>query len=241
VTGASGKLELRGPPWQTQSGQKLAVARLDIGVPLTEGALEFQLRPTRALDVRRTTWRFAGGELRAEDVVLELGAPRTEARMQASGLDLGALLALVSLEGVDGTGRIDGEIPFVREDGVLRVEQGVLRASPEGGRIRYQPTQAVAQYAASRPNDLGLAVAALSDFHYEKLEAGVDGDIDGELNVELHLRGANPAVQDGHPIELNLSLDAQVADVVRSGRAAYGVPKALEERLLRKLQGEKKP
>ncbi|HEX5068233.1 MAG TPA: YdbH domain-containing protein, partial [Myxococcota bacterium] len=168
-----------------------------------------------------------------------LGATRTEARMQATGLDLGLLLALVSLEGLDGTGRIDGEIPFVREGGVLRVEHGSLRASPEGGRIRYRPTQAIAKYAASRPNDLGLAVTAMSDFHYEKLEASVDGDVGAELHIELHVRGANPAVQDGHPIELNLALDAEVADVVRSGQATYGVPKGLEERL-RRLMGEEK-
>jgi hypothetical protein len=239
VAGVAGTLALRGPRWQTPEGQKLRVATLHIGVPLTDGALEFQLRPTRALAVRRTSWQFAGGELSANDVVLELGAARTEVRMLANGLELGALLALVSLEGIDGTGRIDGELPFVREGGATRVEQAVLRARPEGGKIQYAPTPAIAQYAAARPNDLGLAVTALSDFHYEKLEASVDGELDGELHVELHLRGANPALKDGHPIELNLSLDAEVSDVVRSGRAAYGVPKALEERL-RKLQGEEK-
>jgi hypothetical protein len=159
--------------------------------------------------------------------------------MLASGLELGALLALVSLEGIDGSGLVDGELPFVREGDATRIEDAVLRARPEGGKIQYRPTDAIAQYAASRPNDFGLAVTALSDFHYEKLEARVDGDLGGELHVELHLRGANPALQDGHPVELNLSLDAEVSDVVRSGRAAYGVPKGLEERL-RKLQGEEK-
>jgi len=239
VSGAAGTLALRGPRWQTPEGQKLQVAKLDIGVPLTDGALEFRLRPQGALDVRQTTWQFAGGELSSNDVVLELGAPRTELRMLASGLELGALLALVSLDGIDGSGLIDGELPLVREGGTTRVENAVLRARPEGGKIQYRPTAAIAQYAASRPNDLGLAITALSDFHYEKLEANVDGDLGGELHVELHLRGANPALQDGHPVELNLSLDAEVADVVRSGRAAYGVPKAIEERL-RKLQGEEK-
>ena len=239
VSGAAGTLAVRGPQWRTPDGQKLAVAELDIGVPLTGGEIEFRLRPGNALDVRRTTWRFAGGELRAEEFALELGAPRTEAHMLASDLDLGELLALVSLDGFEGTGRIDGELPFVREAGVWRVAGGVLRADPPGGTIRYRPSASIAAYATSRPSDLGLAVTALSDFHYDELDARVDGDVAGKLIVALHLRGANPAVQDGHPIELNLSLDAEVADVVRSGRAAYGVPKGLEERL-RKLQKEEK-
>jgi hypothetical protein len=240
VSGASGTVALRGPPWRTPEGQQLRVARLDVGVPLTDGALEFTLRAQRALAVERTSWGFAGGALSAEDFALELGAPRTEVRMQARDLALGELLALVSLEGLEGNGRIDGELPFVREGGVWRVEGAVLRAEPGGGTIRYRPAPKIAAYASSRPNDLGLAVTALSDFRYDELEAKVDGEVQGELLVSLHLRGANPAVHGGHPIELNLSLDAEVADVVRSGRAAYRVPKGLEKRL-RELQQKEAP
>ena len=240
VSGAAGTLALRGPPLQTPAGQQLSIARLDAGVPLTEGLLEFQLRPRGALALRRMTWSFAGGELRAEDLSLALGAERTEARMQAVGLDLAALLELVSLEGIDGSGRIDGLLPFVRSDGVVRVEGGVLRAREEGGRIRYRPTAAVAGFAASRPNDLGLAVTVLSDFHYDELEAKIDGLLAGELNVGLHLRGANPGFHDGYPIELNLALDAEIADIVRSSQAAYRVPRVVEERL-REFSREEKP
>lgn len=239
VSGATGVLALRGPPLQTPEGQQLSVARLDAGVPLSEGLLEFRLRPERVLALRRTNWHFAGGELRAENVLLELGAKRRELRMQAVGLDLAALLDLVSLEGIDGSGRIDGELPLLQSDGALRIEAGVLRAAPEGGTIRYRPTAGVAEYAATRPNDLGIAVAALSDFHYDELEARLDGDLAGELQVKLHLRGSNPGFRDGYPIELNLTLDAELADVLGSGRAAHRVPREVEERLRRLLDEEK--
>jgi hypothetical protein len=89
----------------------------------------------------------------------------------------------------------------------------------------------VRSLAASRPYDLGLAVEAFADFRYEALEARVDGDLDGALTVGLHVRGVNPGFQDARPVELNLDLEAHLADLVRAGRASYRVPEVVEERL----------
>lgn len=85
--------------------------------------------------------------------------------------------------------------------------------------------------AASRPGDLGLAVAAFSDFRFDELEARLDGDLTGELAVALHVRGVNPGFQDGRPVELNLNLEARLADLVRAGQASYRVPEAVQEHL----------
>jgi hypothetical protein len=51
------------------------------------------------------------------------------------------------------------------------------------------------------------------------------------MKIGLHVRGANPSFQDGRPVELNLNLDARLADLVRAGVASYRVPTAVEERL----------
>jgi hypothetical protein len=45
------------------------------------------------------------------------------------------------------------------------------------------------------------------------------------------VRGANPEFQDGRPVELNLNLEARLADLVRDATAAYRVPDVVEERL----------
>ena len=177
VSGVSGAIALRGPPLRTPAGQLLSVAVLDPGVPFTDGLLEFQLLPGGVLALHHATWNWAGGELRADDLSLALAAERTEARLSARNLDLAALLELVALEGLRGSGRIEGELPLVRSGGRIRVEGGVLRATAEGGRLRYQPSEAARAYAASRPDDLGLALAAFADFRYEALEAHLDGDL----------------------------------------------------------------
>jgi hypothetical protein len=98
----------------------------------------------------------------------------------------------------------------------------------------------VRDLASSRPYDLGLAVEAFSDFRYEALEARIDGDLDAALAIALHVRGTNPAFQDGRPVELNLNLEAQLADLVRAGRASYRVPEVVEERLRAFSEGASK-
>jgi hypothetical protein len=85
--------------------------------------------------------------------------------------------------------------------------------------------------AASRPADLGLAVAAFSNFQYETIEVQLDGEVAGEMQVALHVRGVNPDFQDGRPVELNLNLEAHLVDLVRAGAASYRVPKEIEDRL----------
>jgi hypothetical protein len=231
VSGVAGAIALRAPPLRTAEGQLLSVAVLDPGVPLRDGLLEFQLLPGGVLEIRRAGWKWAGGELRADDLRLALAAEETEARLVARGLDLAALLDLVALEGLAGSGRLEGELPLVRSEGRIRVEGGVLRGTAEGGTLRYRPSEAARALAASRPDDLGVALAAFSDFRYERLEARLDGDLDGELRVALHVRGANPGFEGGRPIELNLGLEARLADLVRAGMETYRVPEAVEERL----------
>jgi hypothetical protein len=238
VAGVAGTLALRAPALRSLKGQLVSVALLDPGLALTEGLLDFQLHPGGVLALRKTTWGWAGGELRAENLTLQLPLERTPVLLEAHGLDLAALLPLVAVEGLEGTGRIDGQMPLALSGSELRIENGFLRARPEGGILRFHPSEATRAYAESRPNDLGIAVAAFSDFRYEELEARIDGDVRGDLRIGLHVSGANPGFRSGHPIELNLNLDARLLDLVRAGAEIYRVPAVVEERLREFSQGD---
>ena len=228
----NGAVALRGPPLRTPANQLLSIAQLDVGVPLVDGLVAWQLRRDGTIALARTRWGFAGGELSAETLVIDPDrALSGEITLRASDLDLSALLAQTQLEGLSGTGRVAGELPLALRDGTVVVTGGRLRATDAGGTIRYAPAPSVAQMAASRPGDLGLAVAAFSDFRFDELDAKLDGDLDGEVTIGLHVRGVNPGFQDGRPVELNLNLESRLADLVRAGQASYRVPEAVEERL----------
>jgi len=204
---------------------------LDPGIPLSDGLIEFQLREGGVLAVRRAEWHWAGGTLAADDLRLDRRAAESRAVLAVRDLDLAALLAQLKVAGLEGSGRLGGELPLVRRADAIEVGDGVLRADEGGGVIRYHPNESARALAASRPNDLGLAFEALSDFRYEALEARLSGDLQGDMKIRLHVRGANPSFQEGRPVEFNLDLEARPADLVRSGLASYRVPEVIEERL----------
>jgi len=212
--------------------------------PLRAGALSLSLdtrgkAPRRApIALGQTTLGFAGGTLHVDGLKLDLAARRISVPVLVDDVDLAALLALASVEGLAGTGRIEGTLPLVRENGKLSIEDGLLRATGDGT-LRYAASESMRSLAASRPEDLGLAIDAFSDFRYELLEARVAGDLDGALAIGLHVRGSNPSFQKGRAVELNLKLEAHLLDLVREGVAAYRVPERIEERVRERSEGAK--
>lgn len=230
VSGIHGTVRVVGPPLRTPKRQLLSFARADAGVPFTDGVVSFALRRDGTVAIERISLRFADGDIWAEDVRFDPSNQRLPVTLHAKGLDLASLLARVSLPGLRGSGRLDGELPVVRDGDTLTVAGGLLHNS-EAGTLQYEPSASVRELAASRPTDLGLAVDAFSDFHYDILEARVDGDLAGEMKIGLRIRGVNPGFQDGRPVDLNLNLEAHVADLVRAGASSYRVPEVIEERL----------
>lgn len=239
VTGIHGAIQVRGPPLHTPKGQLVSFAVADVGVPLTDGLVTFALHKDGKIGVERASLAFADGELFVADVVIDPRAKRQPVTLRAHDLDLAALLARAALPGLEGSGRVEGELPLVRDGAAIAVSGGLLRASAPGGTIHYTPSDSVRAMAASRPMDLGLAVEAFSDFRFEVLEAKVDGDLDDAMQVGLHVKGTNPGFQDGRPVELNLNLDAHLSDLVRAGVSSYRVPEVIEERLRAFSEGAK--
>ena len=59
----------------------------------------------------------------------------------------------------------------------------------------------------------------------------MDGDTRGEVNVAIQLGGFNPNFQRGRRVELNLNVEARLADLLRAGLVAYRVPEVILKRL----------
>ena len=231
-----------------------ARGRLSIGGSLAAPSFRVRLDPLQAgtfalrLDVRgraapdgvvtleRGSLRAPFGALRFDRVTLDPRARRTTIPLRAEDVDLAALLALATVEGLSGTGHLAGELPLVRAGDAIRIEGGILRATGPGTLV-YAPSASVRELAVSRPADLGIAIQAFSDFRYELLEATVTGDVAGALAIGLHVRGVNPGFENGRLIELTLNLESHLADLVRAGTAAYRVPERVEQRIREKAEG----
>ncbi|MEM8948236.1 MAG: YdbH domain-containing protein, partial [Pseudomonadota bacterium] len=76
-----------------------------------------------------------------------------------------------------------------------------------------------------------LMLQALENFQYDALKITIDGRTDGVNAVGLHLKGANPELYDGHPVEFNLNLEGSLASLVQVNIDNYQIPDRIRERL----------
>ena len=106
----------------------------------------------------------------------------------------------------------------------------MVHDSGEAGVIRYQPDPGMSNIAAADPQ-FATALTILEDFHYERLEIEIDGSAMGAVVIKIHFAGVNPNYQDGHPVEFNLSVDARLSDLLKTGMRVYRMPEKIEERL----------
>jgi hypothetical protein len=235
VEGVNGTLRVEGPdPISTPPKQLVSIGRIGFGLDLTNGLVAGQLRPDGVIAIDKAEWQTLGGRVHTAGS-LDPKARHQPLLLEADGLDLAKVLALVDLEGLSGEGRLDGRIPIDRSAEAIEIRGGVIRARP-GARIRYQPAPGVASLEHSAAG-FDLLLGAFENLECEKLAVELDGDANGPMKVVLKVVGANPEFQGGRPIHYNLSIESRLADLLQKGTAAYRVPQEIEKRLEKFGQG----
>jgi Dicarboxylate transport len=222
------RLDRLWPPG-TPPDQQLAIGLLELGLPLTAGITTFQLTAGPRLEVEQLQWRLAGGVARAEPFSIGSPGEGLNVTLRAEGLDLGQLLALTRLDGLSGEGSLDGVLPLRISEGVAMVAGGKLAATGPGV-LRYAAGAAPPALQAGGEG-VDLLLQALENFHYEALEITLDGRTDAAMDIALHLAGANPDLYDGYPVEFNLDLEGELANILRQGMASYQIPERIRERM----------
>ena len=131
-------------------------------------------------------------------------------------------------DSIEISGSIGAELPVTIEGDTVTISGGSLYGEPPGGVIRYLPGLAADDADLS---GLGIATRALSNFEYETLTSEIDYTTDGDLNLQMHLTGRNPDLDDSRPVVLNLGVENNIPQMLRSLRAARAVEEILERRL----------
>ncbi len=215
-------------PLTTPPGQEIAIALLDAGLPLTDGLVTFRLAPGR-FDLAGARFAFGGGEIGIEPASIALDASVYDLAVAAAGIDLAKLVELVDIDGLSATGLLDGRAPVRIEGADWAIEDGRLKArSP--GRIAYAPASAPAALA-EQGETVALALSALNDFQYQKLDLTIDRAAGGDMEIGVHLAGKNPGFYDGYPVEFNLNLTGRLDQILRRSLAGYKVPDTIAKRL----------
>jgi hypothetical protein len=223
-------IHVDGPwPLSTPPHQLVSMARVDFGLELTNGLIDFQIRPDGVLDLASAEWSLAGGTIQTRGAT-DLSAETQELTLNVVDVDLSELLALVDMEGLSGSGRLEGRIPVVRHGSTLEIRDGKLSGAKEGGWVRYRAAPGIAGVASGRTG-FDVTLAALENFRYDELIATVDGDTAGPVTVSVRLIGENPDRFEGQPVDFTLNIEAHLVDLLRKATAVYRIPAEIEQRL----------
>jgi hypothetical protein len=235
VSDLDGKISLDAlAPPHTPEAQHLTGKLRIASLPPGPFDLRFALPGRDRLLVDRAALDLAGGTLALNGVVLQRGQPLA-ATLDIHAVDIGTMLTLIGIDGLSGSGALDGDIPVRVDPTGVTIEGGRLAAAGPGF-VRYTGAglpAAITGAQGASGDALRLVRDALADFHYSALTLTLDRAASGDGNLLVGLKGNNPAVLDGHPFDINIRLDAnfdRLAAIFLSGYAAA-------DDLLRKAAG----
>jgi hypothetical protein len=155
--------------------------------------------------------------------------PKFSTQVKIDQLDLGAVLKLEQQQGLSGEGKLSGYLPLSYINGELIIKEGELLSLAPGGKIIFQPTATVAAYAAANVG-LNMAIGALSNFQYERLDIQLDYAADGTALLKTRLKGNNPDWNNGHPVDFTINIEENIPKLIKTLQFADKLTKTIEKR-----------
>jgi hypothetical protein len=217
-------------PWpvSTAPGQEIAIEQILAGLPMSNALVRFELAGP-VMHITEGRLDMAGGRASIAPTDINMTAAGQRMNLKIDQLSVSELFAVAGVAGLSGEGKISGQAPITLFPNGIIVDQAKF-AAEEPGVLRYDTAQAPAALS-SAGDSVGLALQALSDFHYKELIVTLDRKLTGDTDLGLHISGANPNFYNGYPVEFNLTLSGKLDEVLRKGLAGYRLPSMIEERL----------
>jgi len=217
LQGVNGKVALSSLfPLETAAPQEIRVRTMDVGLPLADGVLRFEFAKGIDIRVREASFPFLSGKVFLEP--FELGRGAKKITLAFDQVDLKELLELVDIKGLAGTGRLTARVPVIFEGDRQIIKDGHAEAEAPGGSLTYKNPEAAAN---AKGGETEILFKALDDFRYSALSVDLAGPLDGTLSLKVHLKGNNPALYSGYPVELNVSTEGPFVNMLRNGLYAY--------------------
>ncbi len=225
----NGVIEIDEPwPVSTRPNQVLAIEQVVAGLPMTNALVRFELHGPQ-LTIAEGRLEMAGGHASIAPAKIALNAAGQRMTLKIDQLSVSELFKIAGVAGLSGEGAISGTAPITLFPNGIIVDNATFAAEAPGA-LRYDAGQAPAALS-SAGESVGLALQALSDFHYKELTVRLNRKLTGDAELGLHIAGSNPSFYNGYPVEFNLNLSGKLDEVLRKGLAGYRLPSIIEERL----------
>ena len=165
---------------------------------------------------------MSGGTLSASRIRLDTNRRSNSFTLAFRDISLAEMVRLQQFEDIDATGRISGTLPITIGPSGLSISNGKASADSSGGYIRYRPKDGgTAMRSASMETELLLK--ALDNYQYNELQADAAYRPDGQLTLQLQMKGKSPGLHETRPLHLNLNLDQNILSLIKSLRAVNGL------------------
>ena len=214
-------------------GQKITAEQIDFGIPLENLRVSYQILDTTPPQVALEKAQFSmmDGMISVAPVIIDPAAKRSDALIRISNVDLESFFNLIKVDGLAGSGRLDGQIPLAIEENELTVKNGHLAAKAPG--ILHFQSQEVSQWLASAGEEMNLLLQAMQDFHYTELSLALDKSVAHDLVAQLSLLGNNPEVKEGQDFRLNVRLETDIDKILRKINDGYSISHEILRRSFR--------
>ena len=159
-------------------------------------------------------------------------------KLHLSNIDLHALLQQYPSADIEGTGKINGELPFkinLLKKPYLTLPEGFLKAKAPGGQIKYQPDSAGLK---KTHQSMEMVMNVLEDFRYSVLNSNIRYGDDNKLHLKLSLQGNNPAFENGRQVNFNIQLEEDLPALITSMQISNQVSETIKKRIQNKLQSQ---
>lgn len=173
---------------------------------------------------------FFDGTVGIKSVDYDMAKQETETILQLNDIPLQKLLDLQGTKKIYATGTVKGSIPVKMSGQTIEITDGAMNAE-SSGQIIYATTP---EERAAANQGLRTTYEALSNFLYVQLTSSLSMAADGKSTIRVQLKGNNPDFQDGRPVELNLNIDQNLLDLMRSLSISSNVEQIITEKALQK-------
>ncbi len=217
------------PDEVTLEPSTMIIKVIDSGLPIENIQAGYELDLARIgiafKDLEMTAF---GGRITADPFSFYTDRDSNTLTLHADSIELDELLTIKEFEAIEVSGSVKAMIPITVERNTVSIANGTMTGEAPGGVIRYLPGAAIDIDGAS---SLDLVTKALSNFEYESLTSNVSLNKQGDLMLQLQLKGKNPDLDENRPVVLNLGVENNIPQMLKSLRAARAVEEILENRL----------
>jgi hypothetical protein len=216
----------------TQTGHEfepatLSLDHLDVGLPIDDIKADFQIgTDSLSVQVDALSMGVLGGTMRADPFNYSLDATANTMMLRIDSVQLSLMKAMAEFDSIDIEGSVSGVLPITISGDRITITKGQLESDEPGGSIRYRSGD-----AGTDESQLGLATRALSDFEFASLTSEVTYTEEGDLLLAMRLEGVNPKMDPNQPVVLNLNVENNVPQMLRSLQATRSIQDIFERRL----------